>query len=128
MYMVSEALSKAIVNQFPSKFQNTKAVTPAADLRSNLNYLLAEHAGLAMTAMQNGIDGSKDFQASAMALSNNTDDLSKAIASVYGQAAGEQFKKMWSGHIADFVDYVKATANKDSSKQQAALDALKQFG
>ncbi len=124
MYMVSEAFSKAIVAQFPKKFNNTKAVTPASDLRSNLNYLLSEHAGLAVTAMQNGLDGSKDFKASAMALSNNTDDLTKAIGSVYGQDAANKFKKMWSGHVSDFVAYVQATASNDDSKKKAAKDKL----
>ncbi|MFC0524486.1 copper amine oxidase [Pontibacillus salicampi] len=127
MYGVSKGLSSAIVQQFPDKFNNTKAVTPATDLRSNLNHLLSEHAGLAAMAMQNGIDGSEDFEASAQALANNTDDLSNAIASVYGEEAGSKFKEMWSGHIEDFVSYVKATGAEDEEKQQAALDALADY-
>jgi hypothetical protein len=127
MYMVSKGLSNAIVMQFPDKFENHKAVTPAADLRSDLNYLLSEHAGLAVTAMQNGIDGSKDFEASAAALSANTDDLSAAIASVYGDEAGTQFKQMWAAHIGNFVDYVKATGANDEEGKKAALAALDQY-
>lgn len=127
MYMVSKGLSNAIVMQFPDKFENHKAVTPAADLRSDLNYLLSEHAGLAVTAMQNGIDGSKDFEASAAALSANTDDLSAAIASVYGDKAGEQFNQMWAAHIDHFVDYVKATGANDEEGKKAALTALSQY-
>jgi molecular chaperone GrpE (heat shock protein) len=127
MYMVSKGLSNAIVMQFPDKFENHQAVTPAADLRSDLNYLLSEHAGLAVTAMQNGIDGSKDFEASAMALSSNTEDLSAAIASVYGDEAGEQFKQMWADHIGHFVNYVKATGANDEAGKKAALTALSQY-
>ncbi|WHX41291.1 copper amine oxidase [Mesobacillus sp. AQ2] len=127
MYMVSKGLSNAIVMQFPDKFENHKAVTPAADLRSDLNYLLSEHAGLAVTAMQNGIDGSKDFEASAAALSANTEDLSAAIASVYGKEAGEQFKQMWAEHIGHFVSYVKATGANDEEAKKAALTALAQY-
>lgn len=127
MYMVSKGLSNAIVMQFPDKFENHQAVTPAADLRSDLNYLLSEHAGLAVTAMQNGIDGSKDFEASAMALSANTEDLSAAIASVYGDEAGEQFKQMWADHIGHFVNYVKATGANDEAGKKAALTALSQY-
>ncbi|KGX91320.1 hypothetical protein N781_04435 [Pontibacillus halophilus JSM 076056 = DSM 19796] len=127
MYGVSKGLSSAIVNQFPDKFNNTQAVTPAADLRSNLNHLLAEHAGLAMMAMQNGIDGAEDYEASVTALSNNTEDLSNAIASIYGEEAGNQFKEMWSGHIGDFVDYVKASANEDEAAKEEALQALEDY-
>src|SRR5699024_4650958 len=64
MYMVSKGLSTAIADQFPDQFNNTDPATPAADLRSNLNHLFSEHAGLAAVAMQNGIDGSEDFEAS----------------------------------------------------------------
>ncbi|MCA0970803.1 copper amine oxidase [Halobacillus litoralis] len=127
MYGVSKGLSSAIVNQFPDKFNNTKAVTPAADLRSNLNHLMSEHAGLAAMAMQNGIDGSEDFDASVQALSNNTDDLSAAIASIYGEEAGAQFKEMWSGHIGNFVSYVEGTAAEDEAMKEEALQALTQY-
>ncbi|WP_238153610.1 type I 3-dehydroquinate dehydratase, partial [Bacillus pumilus] len=42
--------------------------------------------------MQKGNDGSKDFDQAAAALNENTNDLSDAIASVYGKDAGKQFK------------------------------------
>ncbi|RWZ51394.1 copper amine oxidase [Halobacillus fulvus] len=127
MYGVSKGLSNAIVTQFPEEFNNTEAVTPAADLRSSLNHLLSEHAGLAAMAMQNGIDGSEDFDASVQALSNNTDDLSAAIAGLYGEEAGEQFKQMWSDHIGNFVTYVEGTAAEDEAKKEEALQMLTQY-
>ncbi|UOQ91707.1 copper amine oxidase [Halobacillus shinanisalinarum] len=127
MYGVSKGMSKAIVNQFPDKFNNTKAVTPAADLRSNLNHLLSEHVGLATMAMQNGLDGSKDFKASAQSLANNTDDLTKAITSIYGEEAGNKFNQIWSDHIDDFVSYVEATANEDKEKQKEAMKELEDY-
>jgi hypothetical protein len=127
MYDVGKALAWGIVAQSPKKFDNTSVSTPAVELRATLSYLLSEHVALATDAMQNGIDGSKDFQASAQALSENTADLTKAIASVYGKDAGKAFNKLWSDHIGDFVQYVQATAAKDSNKQKAAQDALNQY-
>ncbi|RLQ93111.1 copper amine oxidase [Falsibacillus albus] len=127
MGMVAKGLSNAITMQFPDKFNNTMAVTPAADLRSTLNHLLTEHAGLAVSAMQNGLDGSKDFQASADALAANTDALTKAISSVYGGDAGQQFKKMWSEHIGYFVDYTKAEAAGDQAKMDEAIKHLDNY-
>ncbi|WP_102336008.1 LPXTG cell wall anchor domain-containing protein [Salimicrobium jeotgali] len=127
MYMVSKGLSDAMSNQFPEKFNDTSAVTPAADLRSDLSYLLSEHAGLAVTAMQNGIDGSEDFEASAEALSNNTEELSDTIGSVYGEEAGEQFQQMWSDHIGNFVSYVEATGAEDEAAKEKALSALEDY-
>ncbi|MCA1012405.1 copper amine oxidase [Halobacillus halophilus] len=127
MYGVSKGMSSAIVNQFPDKFNHTKAVTPAADLRSNLNHLLSEHVGLATMAMQNGLDGSEDFEASAQALSNNTEDLTKAMTKIFGEEAGDQFNEIWTQHIDDFVAYVKATANEDEEKQKEAMQALEDY-
>ncbi|WP_181350268.1 copper amine oxidase [Thalassobacillus sp. CUG 92003] len=127
MYGVSKGLSSAVVDQFPDKFNNTKAVTPAADLRSNLNHLLSEHTGLASMAMQNGLDESEDFDASVQALSNNTDDLTAAISSIYGEEAGQEFNKIWTGHIEDFVAYVEGTAAEDEAKQEEAMKALEDY-
>jgi len=127
MYGVSKGLSSAIVNQFPDQFNHTKAVTPAADLRSTLDHLLSEHAGLAMMTMQNGLDGSEDYKASVNALNNNTEDLSNAISSIYGKKAGQQFKQMWGDHIGHFVQYVKGTAKDNDKMQEKALEGLEDY-
>ncbi|MED1204434.1 copper amine oxidase [Heyndrickxia acidicola] len=127
MYTPGKGLSWAITQQFPSKFNHSTVDTPAVELREKLNYLLSEHAALAITAMQKGGDGAKDFQAAAAALNNNTMDLSNAIASVYGSAAGKQFQQIWSSHIGYFVDYVKATGNKDTKGKDMAISNLNSY-
>lgn len=127
MYMVSKGLSVAIADQFPEEYNNTDPATKAADLRSDLNYLFSEHAGLAAMAMQNGIDGAEDFEASAEALGNNTADLTEAVSGVYGEEAGQQFDTMWAEHIGYFVDYVTATAEEDTAAQEEALDNLNMY-
>ncbi|RIW38788.1 copper amine oxidase [Bacillus salacetis] len=127
LYMTSKALSSAIVNQFPEKFNNTKAVTNASNLRSDLNFLLSEHFALAQQAMQNGIDGAPEFQANVNVLNENTEELSAAIGSVYGDEAAAKFKEMWSNHISYFVDYVNGTANEDEAAKEEALNELNQY-
>ncbi|WP_308437233.1 hypothetical protein [Virgibacillus salexigens] len=101
--------------------------TAAVDLRADLGHLLSEHAFLAIEAMRNGAAQSEDFDASVSALESNTEDLTAAIASVYGDDAGESFQTMWSDHIGYFVDYVKATGEQDEEAKQAALDELSQY-
>ncbi len=132
MYMVSKGLSDAITKQFPEDYHHTSATTKAADLRSDLNYLMSEHAALAADAMQNGYDGSENYKASVKALEMNTKDLSKAIEDAYGKDAGMEFEKMWSEHIGYFVDYVEASKNKDKDAKQEAKNNLdnysKEFG
>ncbi|WP_027965001.1 hypothetical protein [Halalkalibacillus halophilus] len=127
MYMVSKGLSTAITDQFEDDFNGETPATAAGDLRSDLNYLLSEHAGLAVVAMQNGIDGADDFEASAQALNNNTEDLSAAIASVFGEEAGNQFEQMWADHIGHFVSYVEATGAEDEEAQEEALAMLDEY-
>lgn len=127
MHMIAKGLSTAITDQMPDKFDHTMAATPAGDLRGDLGYLLSEHAGIALSVMQNGINESPEFDASAKVLSQNTDDLSDAIASVYGDDAGDAFNKMWSSHIGYFVDYVNATAAGNESAKKAALDHLNDY-
>ncbi|WP_338046814.1 copper amine oxidase [Planococcus halotolerans] len=127
LHGVAKGLSVAIVDQFPEEFNNTKADTPAGELRAHLGHLLSEHAGLATIVMQNGLSGSEEFEASAAALSTNTEDLTAAIASVYGEEAGQAFEEMWSEHIGYFVDYTEATAAGDEAAKQEALDELSMY-
>ena len=132
MYMVSKGLSDAITKQFPEDYHHTSATTKAADLRSDLNYLMSEHAALAADAMQNGYDDSENYKASVKALEMNTKDLSKAIEDAYGKDAGMEFEKMWSEHIGYFVDYVEASKNNNKDAKQEAKSNLdnysKEFG
>ena len=126
MSMFAETLSIAIADQFPEKFDNTNPDTPAVDLRAQLNMTFTEHAGLAAMAMQDGADGAESFDQASAALIANADDLSAAVASVYGEEAGAQFAEIWKSHIGYFVDYVVATGEGNTEGQEQAkadLDA-----
>ncbi|WP_226683197.1 copper amine oxidase [Sutcliffiella horikoshii] len=127
MYAPGKGLSWAITDQFPDKFENTSVDTPAADLRADLNHLFAEHAALAVLAMQKGIDGAGDFENAAGALNENTTDLSAAVASVYGEEGGAAFEEIWSSHIGYFVDYVVATGEENEEGREAAIAELEEY-
>lgn len=98
--------------------------TKAADLRATLNNLESEHVDLASAATRAGFDGDPSFEAAAGALSKNTDDISAAIASVYGDEAGEQFKEIWASHIGFFVDYTVAAKGGDQEGMDKAVQNL----
>lgn len=106
---------------------NPTVSTEAVEFRSALNHLLGEHVFLAVNAMQNGIKGKADFDASAGALLENADDLAAAISSVYGEEAGKAFDGLWKDHIGFFVDYVVATANNNEAGRKAALQELSEY-
>jgi hypothetical protein len=104
-----------------------RSATTAADLRVTLDNLLGEHALLAIWATQSGYSGQKSFPALAKQLDRNSVAISKAIASVYGTAAVNQFlngKNLWRAHITYFVDYTTALAKKDTAGQKKAVANL----
>lgn len=98
--------------------------TKAAGLRVLLNNLEAEHVDLASAATRAGFDGDPSFTAAAGALGKNTDDLSAAIASVYGDEAGAKFKEIWASHIGFFVDYTVAAKGGDQAGMDKAVQNL----
>lgn len=104
--------------------QSAATDTKAADLRALLNNLESEHVDLASAATRAGFDGDPGFQAAAGALGKNTDDLSAAIASVYGEEAGAQFKEIWASHIGFFVDYTVAAKAGDQAGMDKAVQNL----
>ena len=102
---------------------------PAAQLDQALTQLLGEHeylAGIAVAmAVQNGAD-SAEFEAAAAALDANSVDLSKAVASVYGEARGKQFLELWRTHIGFFVDYTLAGGKgPEAAKAKKNLDGYR---
>ncbi|MBW7456530.1 copper amine oxidase N-terminal domain-containing protein, partial [Paenibacillus sepulcri] len=65
--------------------------------------------------------------AASLSLGDNTADLTAAITSVYGDAAGEAFRPLWSSHIGYFADYVKATAANSETDRAAAAAELEKY-
>lgn len=96
----------------------------ASDLRATLNNLEAEHVDLASAATRAGFDGDPSFTAAAEALGKNTDQLSAAITSVYGEEAGAKFKEIWASHIGFFVDYTVAAKGGDQAGMDKAVQNL----
>ena len=127
MYMTGDTLAGAIVEQNPDEFASDGATPTAVDLRVTLDRLLGEHALLAMFATQKGLMGEKDFEAIAGALDQNSVDLGEAIASVYGDEAGQKFldgKLLWRDHVGFFVDYTVGLATDDKAAQKKAVGNL----
>lgn len=116
--MDSESASQTSQSSAPS------TATKAADLRVLLNNLESDHVDLAAAATRAGFDGDASFQAAAGALGKNTDALSAAVGSVYGEEAGAQFKEIWASHIGFFVDYTVAAKGGDKAGMDKAVQNL----
>lgn len=98
--------------------------TKAAGLRVVLNALEREHVDLASQATRAGFDGAAGFAGAAGALDANSVDLSKAVASVYGDAAGAKFLEIWRSHITFFVNYTVAAKKGDKAGMDKAVTDL----
>src|SRR5262245_36703860 len=97
----------------------------AAELRTALNALLAEHVVLAAGATGAALGGrDAEFKAAAAALDANSQDLARAIGSVDGAGAQDAFLPLWRRHIGFFVDYTLAVARKDTTGQDKAVADL----
>jgi hypothetical protein len=89
--------------------------------------LLDGHEYLAGIAIFNAVNLGMDnpmTEGAVGALDENSVQLSEAIASIYGQEAGDAFLPLWRKHIGFFVDYTLGKATGDNAKATAARKAL----
>ena len=100
--------------------QASPAVRTASDLRLTLGRLLGEHAYLTMEAMRAAAVNRPDTGALTGALNANTDDLTGAVTTVYGNAAGSRFRELWQQHIDALIAWARARAAGDSAGENAA--------
>ncbi|MBA2265342.1 MAG: copper amine oxidase, partial [Chloroflexi bacterium] len=99
--------------------------TDAANLRTDLDYLLGEHLILAAKATGAALDGrSEEFEAYGGLLNTNGTDLGGAIGSVYGAEAEDEWNRIWSAHNGFFVDYTTGVATDDTELADGAVEDL----
>ncbi len=97
----------------------------AANLRTTVNLLLAEHLSLAVKAVDAALGGrTPEFNAYGDLLNTNGTDIGGLIGQVYGADAQKSFNGIWSAHNADFVEYTQGLAAKDTAKQNDAVTKL----
>ncbi|MFZ0370216.1 MAG: copper amine oxidase [Halobacillus sp.] len=101
--------------------------TPAADLRADLDKLLSEHFVLATTFMMKSYEDAEDADQVWNKLDQNAQDMTPAIASVYGEEAAEQFEDIFRGHNDYSDDFVKAAKNDDPEARKAAEQEVEEF-
>lgn len=111
-------------NQAPLSSQASEQATKAADLRVALNNLAVSHVDLVAAATRAGFDGDPSAKAAADAVGENTDELSAAVADVYGDEAGTQFKEAWSDHVDYLTEYTAAAKAGDQADMDKAVQKL----
>ncbi|TDQ42715.1 copper amine oxidase N-terminal domain-containing protein [Aureibacillus halotolerans] len=128
VFGISKALSNAIVTQFPEKFDNTTVDTDAANLRSMLNTIAAEHFVLATLELQAVYEESDTLDAVQWAEEANTQEFKEAIASLYGTEGANAFEDIWvSEHIDAQSDLAVAVREDDEEAREEAVESLEMF-
>ncbi len=101
----------------------------ATNLRVTLNQLLQDHVTTNLTVNRNIAAGASEAEINAgiQAQIANSDSLSAAIASIYGEAAGAQFSEMFLEHIEESNNFAKAVAAGDEGAKLAANEELMEY-
>lgn len=94
-----------------------------AVMRTSLSAELQEHAYLAgiLTA---AMLGGGDTKGAGEVLDENSVELSRAIAAVYGEETGDGFLDLWRRHVGLLGEYARAAAANDRAGMQAARSGL----
>ncbi|TAA73520.1 hypothetical protein [Planococcus salinarum] len=129
MFTVGTALSSAIVTQMPEKFNNTKAVTPASDLRATFSQLLGEHFYYQTATSIEAYDAAKGeggeaFEAVGEKQEENAEKMTAAVKSLYGQEAADAFGEIFNTQYEDSEALGEAIANGDTEKVNEITDEL----
>ncbi|HEV2769178.1 MAG TPA: hypothetical protein VGV40_03250 [Solirubrobacteraceae bacterium] len=126
---LAAVLAEAIARQFPAQFPG-RPDTSASRLRARLTARLSAHAHLLATTAVTGAragDTSVAAGAARAAVDENLRALRGVLAGVYGAAAGEQFRVVWSDGVALVEDLATARRAKDAEGTAQARGALENW-
>ncbi|EMF45901.1 hypothetical protein B481_2744 [Planococcus halocryophilus Or1] len=129
MFTVGTALSSAIVTQMPDKFEDSKAVTPASDLRATFSQLLGAHfyyqTATSVEAYKAAAgEGGEAFEAVSEMQEANAEQMTAAVKSLYGQEAADAFNEIFSTQYEDSEALGKAVAEGNTEKVNEIMDNL----
>jgi len=98
--------------------------TKAADLRTQLDLLLAEQVMIVFKQASAAANHSDEFSGYAALLSVNSADLSNVARSAFGDSAATQVSQEWDAQNAGLVEYTVGVVAHDSGKASAAMSGL----
>jgi type VI protein secretion system component VasK len=92
----------------------------ASTLKQDLRKLWTDHVVWTRGYIIAAVADQPDVQSAASRLMKNQEDIGKAIAQFYGEAAGQQLTTLLKEHISIAVDLIKAAKTGDKAAQQQA--------
>ena len=92
----------------------------AAMLKQDMRKLWTDHVVWTRDYIIAAVGDQPDAEAAANRLMKNQEDIGKAVAKYYGDAAGQQLTTLLKDHISIAVDLIKAAKAGDKAAQQQA--------
>jgi hypothetical protein len=119
------ATGTAIGSDQPKVVPLAQDGSPAIGLRVALGRILGEHAFLLMEAIRASDDAERAVLESA--LGENSDSLTEAVSSIYGERVGRRFADIWDRHVGLLLDYGAAVRGGDGAGQRSAREGLRAY-
>lgn len=109
--------------------QENKESKAARDFRIALSGLLQDHVTTNISVNRSIASGAStaEINAGIQAQVANADQISAAIASIYGPEAGAQFSEMFLEHIEESNNFATAVAAGDEMAKEAANEELQEY-
>jgi hypothetical protein len=100
------------------------ADSKAADLRTRLNLLLAEHALLVIKQSSAAAAHSDEYPGYASLLITNGNDLTELTRSAFGDSGAAQFDQIWKAQNGYWIDYSSGLVTHNQNKSSGAGSGL----
>ena len=100
--------------------KDAKHSEQAAALKQDMRKLWTDHVVWTRDYIIAAVGDQPDAQAAANRLMKNQEDIGHAVATYYGDAAGQQLTSLLKDHISIAVDLIKAAKLGDKPAQQQA--------
>src|SRR4030095_16160567 len=114
------ASASTAMAQTPAHHSSSSVISPAMTLRQDMRKLWTDHVIWTRDYIVAAVGDQPDAQAAAGRLLKNQEDIGNALATSYGQHAGEKLTALLKEHIAIAVDIITFAKAGDRAAQQQA--------
>jgi hypothetical protein len=112
-----ETAGTAVVSPHPAQ-------NPAADLRTQIDLLFAEHVMIVAKETAAAVNHSDEYAPYTTLLGANATDLSAVVGRAYGSTTASRFRQRWDAQNGYLVDYAIGVVSHNDDKASAAMAAL----
>jgi len=108
----------------PSGSPSAAASNRAADLRTQLDLLLAEHVMIVAKESAAAVNHSDQYSSYTALLTTNSNDLTNLLGRAFGNTAATQLAQAWGIQNGYLVDYAIGVVTHNDAKANGAMSGL----